>query len=67
MFINRILHIPMRYTSNYGFVPHTLSPDRDPLDALVIEHLLFISSSEPSSAVRARRAIMRRRWWWPSD
>ena len=34
LFVDRILHTPMRYPANYGFVPHTLSPDGDPLDAL---------------------------------
>ncbi len=27
---------PMRYPANYGFVPHTLGEDGDPLDALVV-------------------------------
>ena len=27
LFVDRILHTPMRYPANYGFVPHTLSPD----------------------------------------
>jgi len=26
LFVDRILHTPMRYPANYGFVPHTLSP-----------------------------------------
>ena len=25
LFVDRILHTPMRYPANYGFVPHTLS------------------------------------------
>jgi inorganic pyrophosphatase len=28
-------HTPMRYPGNYGFVPHTLSQDGDPIDVLV--------------------------------
>jgi inorganic pyrophosphatase len=33
--VDRFLHTPMRYPGNYGFVPHTLSNDGDPLDVLV--------------------------------
>jgi inorganic pyrophosphatase len=29
------LYTPMRYPGNYGFVPHTLSEDGDPIDVLV--------------------------------
>ena len=50
IFVDRILHTPMRYPANYGFVPHTLSPDGDPLDALVIARSPFV----PGSVVRAR-------------
>jgi inorganic pyrophosphatase len=35
MFVDRFLHTPMRYPGNYGFVPHTLSEDGDPIDVLV--------------------------------
>jgi inorganic pyrophosphatase len=35
LFIDRFLHTPMRYPGNYGFVPHTLSDDGDPIDVLV--------------------------------
>ncbi len=50
LFVDRILHTPMRYPANYGFVPHTLSPDGDPLDALVVSRSPFI----PGCVVRAR-------------
>ena len=32
--VDRFLHTPMRYPGNYGFVPHTLSDDGDPIDVL---------------------------------
>ena len=35
MFVDRFLHTSMRYPGNYGFVPHTLSGDGDPIDVLV--------------------------------
>ncbi len=33
--VDRFLYTPMRYPGNYGFVPHTLSADGDPVDVLV--------------------------------
>ena len=33
--VDRYLYTPMRYPGNYGFVPHTLSEDGDPIDVLV--------------------------------
>lgn len=50
LFVDRILHTPMRYPANYGFVPHTLSDDGDPIDALVIARSPFV----PGSVVRVR-------------
>jgi inorganic pyrophosphatase len=35
LIVDRFLYTPMRYPGNYGFVPHTLSPDGDPIDVLV--------------------------------
>src|ERR1700741_4215936 len=35
LFVDRFLYTPMRYPGNYGFVPHTLSLDGDPIDVLV--------------------------------
>ena len=35
LFVDRFLHTPMRYPGNYGFVPHTLSQDGDPIDVLI--------------------------------
>ena len=50
LFVDRILHTPMRYPANYGFIPHTLSPDGDPLDALVVARSPFM----PGCVVRCR-------------
>ncbi|MEZ5850172.1 MAG: inorganic diphosphatase [Hyphomicrobiaceae bacterium] len=33
--VDRFLYTPMRYPGNYGFIPHTLSADGDPIDVLV--------------------------------
>lgn len=33
--VDRFLYTSMRYPGNYGFVPHTLSDDGDPIDVLV--------------------------------
>lgn len=35
LIVDRFLYTPMRYPGNYGFVPHTLSDDGDPIDVLV--------------------------------
>jgi inorganic pyrophosphatase len=35
MFVDRMLYTSMRYPGNYGFVPHTLSEDGDPVDVLI--------------------------------
>jgi inorganic pyrophosphatase len=35
LIVDRFLYTPMRYPGNYGFVPHTLSQDGDPIDVLV--------------------------------
>ena len=35
MVVDRFLYTSMRYPGNYGFIPHTLSDDGDPVDVLV--------------------------------
>lgn len=35
LFVDRFLYTPMRYPGNYGFIPHTLATDGDPIDVLV--------------------------------
>lgn len=36
MFVDRFLHTSMVYPGNYGFIPHTLAADNDPIDVLVV-------------------------------
>lgn len=36
MLVDRFLHTAMYYPGNYGFIPHTLSEDGDPVDVLVL-------------------------------
>jgi inorganic pyrophosphatase len=36
VFVDRFLHTAMFYPGNYGFVPHTLSEDGDPIDVLSV-------------------------------
>jgi inorganic pyrophosphatase len=50
LFVDRILHTPMRYPCNYGFIPHTLAEDGDPIDALIVARTPFM----PGSIARVR-------------
>jgi inorganic pyrophosphatase len=34
--VDRFLHVAMQYPGNYGFIPHTLSEDGDPVDVLIV-------------------------------
>lgn len=34
--VDRFLHTAMYYPCNYGFIPHTLSDDGDPIDVLIV-------------------------------
>lgn len=43
--VDRFLNVSMRYPGNYGFIPHTLSEDGDPLDVLVVERTEIMSGA----------------------
>jgi len=50
IFVDRMLKTAMRYPCNYGYIPHTLCGDGDPVDVLVVMPLPLI----PGSVVRCR-------------
>jgi inorganic pyrophosphatase len=50
VFVDRFLHTAMFYPGNYGFVPHTLAEDGDPLDVLIVGPVPVV----PGAVVRCR-------------
>jgi inorganic pyrophosphatase len=48
--VDRFLYTPMRYPGNYGFVPHTLCGDADPLDVLIANTRALV----PGSVINCR-------------
>ena len=50
MYVDRFLHTAMFYPANYGFIPHTLSEDGDPVDCMVIAP----TPVAPGAVVRAQ-------------
>ena len=50
LFVDRFLYTSMRYPGNYGFVPHTLCDDGDPLDVMVMNSRPVI----PGGIIRCR-------------
>jgi inorganic pyrophosphatase len=50
MFVDRFLYTAMSYPGNYGFIPHTLAEDGDPIDVLVVGPVAVM----PGAVVRSR-------------
>jgi inorganic pyrophosphatase len=50
LLVDRFLHTAMFYPGNYGFVPHTLAQDGDPIDALIVGPAPVV----PGAVVRCR-------------
>ncbi len=50
LFVDRFIHTAMQYPANYGFIPHTLSDDGDPVDVLVVSRIPVV----PGAVVRVR-------------
>lgn len=52
VFVDRFLQVAMQYPANYGFIPHTLAEDGDPLDVMVItRYPLFPGCVIPSRPI----------------
>lgn len=50
MIVDRFLHTSMHYPGNYGFIPHTLAEDGDPMDVLVFGPVPVV----PGAVIRCR-------------
>lgn len=48
--VDRVLYSPLHYPAEYGFIPHTLAPDGDPCDILV----LIVGSTYPGVVIEAK-------------
>lgn len=45
MFVDRFMSTAMYYPCNYGYIPHTLSEDGDPVDVLVLSSVPIITGA----------------------
>ncbi|MBI1200768.1 MAG: inorganic diphosphatase [Phenylobacterium sp.] len=50
IFVDRFLHTAMFYPGNYGFIPHTLADDGDPMDIIVVGPTPVV----PGAVIRCR-------------
>ncbi|HEY3694622.1 inorganic diphosphatase [Phenylobacterium sp.] len=50
IFVDRFLHTAMFYPGNYGFIPHTMADDGDPMDILVVGPTPVV----PGAVIRCR-------------
>ena len=50
LMVDRFVHTAMFYPGNYGFVPHTVAADGDPIDVLVVGQLPVV----PGAVIRSR-------------
>lgn len=51
LFVDRFMATAMYYPANYGYIPHTLSEDGDPVDVLVVTPTPLLSGSVIRSRV----------------
>jgi inorganic pyrophosphatase len=50
LYVDRFLHTAMYYPGNYGFIPHTLADDGDPVDVIVVSQVPVV----PGAIIRSR-------------
>src|SRR5690606_14050632 len=50
LFVDRFMQVAMSYPEHYGFIPHTLSEDGDPVDVLVVTR----ANVAPGCVIRCR-------------
>ena len=50
IFVDRFMSTAMHYPCNYGYIPHTISDDGDPVDVLVVTPFVL----QPGVVVRCR-------------
>lgn len=50
IWVDRFLHTAMFYPGNYGFIPHTLAEDGDPMDIMVVGPTPVV----PGAVIRCR-------------
>ncbi|MHB8285689.1 MAG: inorganic diphosphatase [Caulobacteraceae bacterium] len=50
LMVDRFLHTAMFYPGNYGFIPHTLADDGDPMDIMVVGPTPVV----PGAVIRCR-------------
>jgi inorganic pyrophosphatase len=48
--VDRVLYSPIHYPAEYGFIPHTLAPDGDPCDILV----LIVGATYPGVVIESK-------------
>ena len=51
IFVDRMLKTAMYYPCNYGYVPHTLCGDGDPVDVLVVLRVAVTAPEETGKSI----------------
>ena len=65
VFVDRFMSTAMHYPCNYGYIPHTISDDGDPVDVLVLSPVPLIPVSPPEFPPKfsRRRCVSPCRCW----